>query len=94
VEEGRVDLAVAGGADALHGAEAVIGAPCAEGAAFFVFLAGEHGEARAEAGPPDEYGAETLHGELGAAAIPVALARAWSEGASEARAGGVRLFRA
>lgn len=93
VAEGRVDLAVAGAADALHGAEGVVGGPCAEGAAFFVLVAGAVGDVRVWADSPTEQGAETTFGELGAAAIPVALARAWSSGAGEIAAGGVRFAR-
>jgi hypothetical protein len=93
VAEGRVDLAVAGGADALHGAEAVLGRACAEGAAFFVFVAGE-GAGVAEAGVPDESGVVASVGELGAAAIPLALAEAWARGERVAEAGGIRLTRA
>jgi len=92
VAEGRVDLAVAGGADSLHGAEGVLGRPCAEGAAFFVFVAGE-GDLSAEAGPPSEDGALAAPGELGAAALPLALAEAWARGQEDVVAGGIRLHR-
>ncbi|MFZ5476220.1 MAG: beta-ketoacyl synthase N-terminal-like domain-containing protein [Myxococcota bacterium] len=94
VAEGRVDLAVAGGADALVGADAVIGGPCSEGAAFLVLVAGEHGRARVEAGLPEERGGDEEFGELGAAAIPVGLVRRWLAGLPEVAAGGLRVRRA
>lgn len=89
IAEGRVDLAVAGAADSLVGAEAVVGGPCSEGAAFVVLVAGEEGRARVEAGVPDESGAEEAFGEMGAAAVPVGLVRGWLSGLPEVRAGGV-----
>lgn len=94
VREGRVDLAIAGGADALVGAESVVGGRCAEGAAFFVFVAGEGSGWRAEAGIPSEVGACTDAGEMGAVSVPVGLGRALraSEGSLVA-VGGVRLTR-
>lgn len=91
VAEGRVDLAVAGGADALAGAEAMLGRPCADGASFVVLVAGDVGTARVQAGIPDEDGAEDLFGELGAAAVPVGLARRWLAGLRDVRAGGIRV---
>ncbi len=83
VAEGRVDLAVAGGADALVGAEAIFGRPCAEGAAFFVLapvglFAGPGWPIRA--GVPREPEARAGEAELGAATVPVALARALAGG--------------
>ncbi|MDP2317572.1 MAG: beta-ketoacyl synthase N-terminal-like domain-containing protein [Pseudomonadota bacterium] len=93
VAEGRVDLAVAGGADALVGAEALFGAPCAEGAAFLVLVAGEVGKTRVTAGLPTVEGAERDLGELGAAGVPIAIARQWLAGLLEVRAGGIHLFR-
>jgi hypothetical protein len=93
IAEGRVDLAVAGGADALVGAEAILGAPCGEGAAFLVLVAGDVGKTRVRAGLPTVDGGETGLGELGAASVPVALARHWLGGLMEVRAGGVHLFR-
>jgi hypothetical protein len=93
VAEGRVDLAVAGGADALVGAEALLGAPCGEGAAFLVLVAGEVGKTRVAAGLPSVDGAESNLGELGAAAVPVALARQWLAGLLDVRGGGIHLFR-
>lgn len=93
IAEGRVDLAVAGGADALLGAEALVGAPCAEGAAFVVLVAGEVGKYAVEAGTPSLDGMETDLGELGAAAVPVALARRWLAGLKDIDAGGVRVVR-
>lgn len=89
VADGRVDLAVAGGADCLVGAEGVVGGPCAEGAAFLVLLPGE-GEWGVQVGPATEEGSECTVGELGAAAIPVALALAYAEGLG-VRAGGIWL---
>ncbi len=77
VAERRVDLAIAGGADSLVGAEAMVGGPCGEGAAFVVLMAGERGDALATAGLPSEAGIEHDFGEMGAAAVPVAWARAW-----------------
>ena len=83
VAEGRVDLAVAGGADALVGAEAICGVPCAEGAAFFVLVprglvSGSVRQIRACL--PRELAGMDEVGELGAAALPVALARAIAAG--------------
>lgn len=92
--EGRCDLAVAGGADAFVGAEALLGVPCGEAAAFLVLVAGEVGKYRLDAGSPSEVGFPTEFGELGAAGIPVALARGWLAGLSEVRAGGVTVRRA
>lgn len=77
VAERRVDLAVAGGADSLVGAESLIGGPCGEGAAFVVLMAGERGDPLATAGLPSDAGIEAGFGEMGAAAVPVAWARAW-----------------
>lgn len=93
VAEGRVDLAVAGGADALLGAEALVGGPCAEGAAFLVLVPGDVGKFRITAGLPSVDGIETALGELGAAAVPVALARGWLAGLPEIVVGGVRVHR-
>ncbi len=93
VAEGRVDLAVAGGADAFLGAEALLGDRCAEGAAFLVLVAGEVGKTRVAAGLPSVEGAESDLGELGAAAVPVALVRNWLGGLLETRVGGIHLFR-
>lgn len=78
IAEGRVDLAIAGGADALRGAEAIVGQPCAEGAAFIVLCA--EGLLRlpgryVQAGLPTNLAAIDEVGELGAAAVPVAVAR-------------------
>lgn len=94
VAEGRVDLAIAGGADGLVGFDDVLGRPGGEGAAFVVLVAGEVGPWRARAGVPSEEGAADDVGELGAAAVPVGLVRAWREGGERAaRAGGVELLR-
>jgi hypothetical protein len=95
VAEGRVDLAVAGGAEALVGAEAIFGVPCAEGAAFFVLVPAELVPAllvtgaarRIHAGIPRELADIDELGELGAAALPVALARALARGRPFAAAG-------
>jgi hypothetical protein len=91
VAEGRVDLAVAGGADSLVGAEPLLGAPCGEGAAFFVLVPGDVGKFAVEAATPSEDGAEHALGELGAAAVPVALARRWLGGLASVDVGGVRV---
>jgi hypothetical protein len=93
VAEGRVDLAVAGGADALFGAEALLGGPCSDGAAFLVLVAGDVGRVRIEAGVPSLDGAEEDFGELGAATVPVGVARRWLSGLRELDAGGIRLHR-
>jgi hypothetical protein len=90
---GRVDLAVAGGADALVGAESILGVPCGEGAAFLVLVAGGVGKFRIHADLPSLDGAETELGELGAAAVPVALARAWLGGLPDIAVGGLRVER-
>jgi hypothetical protein len=91
VAEGRVDLAIAGGVDALLGAEAILDAATGEAAGFLLLVAGRVGRWRAEAGLPTEAGAWDEAGEIGAAAVPVRLARAWRAGAV-ADAGGTRLF--
>ncbi len=93
VAEGRVDLALAGGADALRGAEAIVGGPCGEGAAFLV-LAGEGvlpcpGRV-IEAGLPSAVEDVDPIGEIAAAAVPVALLRALLTQRSVA-VGGLRL---
>lgn len=93
VAEGRVDLAVAGGADALIGAEGLVGGPCSEGAAFLVLVADEVGKFGVEAGLPTTAGMETGLGELGAAAVPVAIARRWLAGLKDFEVGGVRVSR-
>ena len=77
IAEGRVDLAFAGGADSLVGAEAVVDGPCAEGAAFVVLAAGERGDSVVTAGIPTDDGLEEGFGQLGSAAVPVAWVRAW-----------------
>jgi hypothetical protein len=92
ISEGRVDLAVAGGADCLRGAEPLLGGPCAEGAAFFVLAAeglGGPAVAIAEASLPEDPPA-CDEGHLGAAAAPIALARAF-RAHGECTVGGVRL---
>ncbi|MEN9787063.1 MAG: 3-oxoacyl-[acyl-carrier-protein] synthase 2 [Pseudomonadota bacterium] len=100
VAEGRVDLAVAGGADCLLGAEAVVGREVGEGAAFFVFVPSGGGVAEGDAPlrpidgmidcegmPRDDVAAGDA--ELGAAAVPLALAHALSGDAREVRCGGL-----
>lgn len=75
IAEGRVDLAVAGGADSLLGLDDVLGIHGSEGAAFLLLVAGDVGPWRITAGAPTEDDAEESLGELGAASVPVALAR-------------------
>lgn len=93
VAEGRVDLALAGGADALRGAEGILGGVCGEGAAFVVLVAEGvlplAGLAIA-AGLPEAPANVDAIGELGASAAPVALVRAIAAGIP-ACAGGVRV---
>lgn len=89
VAEGRVDLAVGGAADSLLGADSILGCPCGEGAVFFVFSA-EPGPWRAEADLPSLVGEEVALGEIGALAVPAALARRLAAGAAVC-AGGVGL---
>jgi len=76
VGEGRADLVVAGGADALAEAEPLFGGRrCGEGAAFFVMRPARPGE---EVLRLDRQGMDTeegLLGYLGAATWPVAMAR-------------------
>lgn len=96
VAEGRVDLAIAGGADALAGLDDVLGHPGSDGAAFLVFVAGEHGPWRATAGVPTEEGAADDLGEMGAATTPVGLARRWllsRDERQEVHGGGITLRR-
>ena len=87
VAEGRVDLALAGGADVLVGAEALLGRPGSEAAAFLVLVPG----AGLSAGPPEEEGGEEEGGELGAALYPLTLARRWLRGERGFSVGGVRV---
>lgn len=78
VAEGRADLAVAGGADSLIGAEALLGGEaCGEGAAFLVWRAAGPGEVGA-ARPHKALFSEDLRalGRLGAATWPVRYGRA------------------
>jgi hypothetical protein len=94
VAEGRVDLAVAGGADCLRGADAIVGGPCGEGAAFFVLSADPTAAmARVHVEAPSEPAIAPGGREIGAGAVPVALANAWGAGAAAVEAGGVRLER-
>lgn len=90
VVEGRVDLAVAGGADALSGVDRLLGRPGGEGAAFVVLVAGEEG-APVRAGTPVDDVADEGLGELGAAAVPVAWARRYLRGERGFRLGGVEV---
>lgn len=91
VAEGRVDLAIAGAADAFVDAEVVLGRPGGEAAAFFVFVAEGDGR-RVDAGVPDEAGAVEDLGELGAAAVPLGLWRAWRGTSGRVQVGGLTLF--
>ncbi len=75
VAEGRVDVAVVGGSDALVGAEAIVGGPCGEGAAFFVLVPGSAvGRAVRVVGPPQE--PPPGDRALGAATVPLGFAAA------------------
>lgn len=89
VAEGRVDLAVAGGSDALCGAEAVLGRPGGEAAAFLVFGLGAG--PIVQAGLPTDAGAAEDLGEIGAAAVPVGVVRALRAGL-RVLGGGLTLF--
>ncbi len=83
VAEGRVDLAVAGGADVLVGADAIFGRACGEGSAFFALVPAGPGAPdgwRIRAGVPRAPGRQLGEVELGAAAVPVALAAAIAGG--------------
>ncbi|MBM4390058.1 MAG: hypothetical protein FJ090_02960 [Deltaproteobacteria bacterium] len=86
VAEARCDIAIGGGADALRGAEPMLGRPCGEGAVFFVFSA-VPGPWLATAGVPGEQGAASHLGELGAVAVPASLALGLP---GDVAAGGVR----
>jgi hypothetical protein len=86
-----VDLALAGGADVLVGAEELLGRPGSEGAAFVVLVPGESG---VEAGiPVDDPEQDELDGvgELGAARIPLRLASRWLSGERGFSVGGIRV---
>lgn len=87
IAEGRVDLAIAGAADSFVGAEALLDIPGSEGAAFVVLSAGEGQGPRVTSGAPVEEGVDLSLGELGAAAIPVALLRRWQAVLSQAGGG-------
>lgn len=77
VAEGRADLVVAGGADALVEAEPLLGGRrCGEGAAFFVFAPAAPGEPALRLDRALLSADEDRLGYLGAATWPVALARA------------------
>jgi hypothetical protein len=90
VAEGRVDLAIAGGAECLVGADAVLGRAGGEGAAFVVLVPGE-GPGRVRAGTPRDDAPDEGLGELGPAAVPVALARRWLRGERLGDIGGLVL---
>ena len=75
IAEGRADWVLAGGSDALAGAEAVLGHPGGDGAAFVVMVPGDG--PMQPMGGPDGLGAAVAHlGDLGAATWPVAWVRA------------------
>lgn len=76
VSEGRADLVVAGGADALAEAEPLFGGRrCGEGAAFLVLRPARPGERPLSLDRGDLDTEEGLLGYLGAASWPVAVAR-------------------
>jgi hypothetical protein len=91
VAEGRVDLAIAGAADALVEVGALLGRPGGEAAAFIVVSARGPGR-EVRVGTPSDVGAADDVGELGAAAVPVAVVRALTEGRTGPIAGGLTLF--
>jgi 3-oxoacyl-(acyl-carrier-protein) synthase len=91
VAEGRADLAIAGGADCLVGADDLLGIRGTEGAAFLVLVRGR-GEILARAGLPADL-PESEAAELGAAAIPLRLCAALDAGAIPAEIGGIVLAR-
>ena len=68
--DGRVDIVVAGASDDLVDASEIMGIPCSEGAAFFVF---ERGDSEFNISEDTEKYAEAFGG-LGAAKWPVAIA--------------------
>ena len=74
VSEGRADWALAGGADSLAGAEAVLGHPGGDGAGFVVLVPGDEPTAAWPARGELAAEVEGL-GDLGAATWPVGLAR-------------------
>jgi len=75
VAEGRCDLALAGGAESLIGAEALLQRPCGEGDAFVVFERGASDAAPLVLDPKALDVAEAQLGYLGAARWPVAFTR-------------------
>ena len=85
VAEGRADLAVAGGADALIGAEGLLGGvACGEGAAFLVWRVARPGESVAPRPLRSRLPADPVDlGRLGAATWPVRFARAALRGAAD-----------
>lgn len=72
VAEGRVDVAIGGAADALRGAEAILGGPCSEGAVFFAFSTEPSPWAALATVPTAAHANEGL-GELGAVTVPASL---------------------
>jgi hypothetical protein len=83
IAEGRADLVIAGGADSLVGAEALLGRPCGEGAAFFVLEAEDQGsEPRIVDGAVEVVEGVVAGGafELGAASGLIALCQAVERG--------------
>lgn len=94
VAEGRVDLALAGGADVLMGAEALVGSAVSEGAAFLVLVPAD--TSTITAGIPVEPVEEEARsveggGEMGAALVPVLLARRWLSGERGFSVGGIQI---
>ena len=82
VAEGRADLVIAGGADALVDAEPLFGGRrCGDGAAFVVIRPAEPGHAALTLDRDALDAEEDLLGYLGAATWPVALARRLLRGA-------------
>jgi len=73
VADGRADLAIAGGADALVGADTLVGQPCGEGAAFMVFTRSTTQTLTLDRSVLSSQSQEL--GYLGAAQWPVAFAR-------------------
>lgn len=88
VAEGRVDLAVAGAAESLLGADSVLGRPAGEGAGFLVLRTGVPGTPVTAGVPADDAPDEGL-GELGPATIPVAWLRRFLRGERGFSVGGV-----
>jgi hypothetical protein len=74
IAEGRADWVIAGGSDALAGADAVLGHPGGDGAAFVVLVPGD-GPSRPLGDPAQMGDASASLGDLGAATWPVAWVR-------------------